>query len=176
MELGGPDDVRLDTLLPRDIARLDWVDTAMYRKSVAAELNRCINGAGEYLALRAPDGSVVAKAAIDFDLRPESGLILQVITHPAFRRQGLATRLLEVAEGRLAERGIERAELNVELRNTAARSLYEGLGYRETGRSMETVMALCARGTRKMTIDRPVAAMAKPIPPRGSASLPSTNL
>lgn len=49
---------------------------------------------------------------------------------PSYRSQGLGTRLLEVAEQDLAQRGFTWAVLNVGRDNLDARRLYERLGYR----------------------------------------------
>jgi len=49
---------------------------------------------------------------------------------PEFRRQGIATRLVTLAETRARQHGLDRCSLSVEVDNDAACSLYERLGYR----------------------------------------------
>ncbi|MCI0521035.1 MAG: GNAT family N-acetyltransferase [Chloroflexi bacterium] len=49
---------------------------------------------------------------------------------PAFRGQGLGTRMLDEVEGDLARRGYRAVVLNVNQENSEARLLYERLGYR----------------------------------------------
>jgi len=49
---------------------------------------------------------------------------------PGFRRQGIATRLMTLAETKARQRGLDRCSLSVEVDNDAACRLYERLGYR----------------------------------------------
>jgi len=49
---------------------------------------------------------------------------------PAYRSQGIGTRLLQAVEDDLAMRGFSRVVLNVSRINRGARRLYERLGYR----------------------------------------------
>lgn len=51
----------------------------------------------------------------------------------ACRRQGLARRLLESVRAEVAREGVEEVWLEVRVSNTAARTLYESLGYRVAG-------------------------------------------
>jgi ribosomal protein S18 acetylase RimI-like enzyme len=51
----------------------------------------------------------------------------------AQRRRGIAQRLSEAAEELVRARGYDRIALDVDVENTAARALYEKLGYRERG-------------------------------------------
>jgi ribosomal protein S18 acetylase RimI-like enzyme len=50
---------------------------------------------------------------------------------PAFRRRGVARRLLARAEHRAAEAGLEGVSLDTGLQNAPARALYEAAGYHE---------------------------------------------
>jgi ribosomal protein S18 acetylase RimI-like enzyme len=49
---------------------------------------------------------------------------------PAYRSQGIGTRLLQSVEADLTRRGFRRVVLNVSRENHSARRLYERLGYR----------------------------------------------
>lgn len=60
--------------------------------------------------------------------------ILTIATDPALKRTGMARQLLGGLMSRLGERGIGRITLDVAEDNTAARRLYEGLGFTEDGR------------------------------------------
>ncbi len=51
---------------------------------------------------------------------------------PAYRRQGLATRLLQHVLGEAGARGVRRATLEVRASNQAALKLYERLGFSVT--------------------------------------------
>lgn len=54
--------------------------------------------------------------------------------HPAFRREGLGTRLMQTVEMDLVERGYKEITLNVTLTNTGALRLYLELGYKVIGK------------------------------------------
>jgi ribosomal protein S18 acetylase RimI-like enzyme len=76
------------------------------------------------------DGELVGNVS----LTRESGArglwsISNVAVLPAFRRQGIARRLVEAAIGRAIERGAQRLALEVQVDNEAARQLYLTLGF-----------------------------------------------
>lgn len=60
--------------------------------------------------------------------------LLQIAIDPAWRRQGLAQRLLQQAQTELAAAGIVRLLLEVRLSNQPAVQLYRRLGFSEDGR------------------------------------------
>ena len=60
--------------------------------------------------------------------------ILTLATDPAHRRKGLARALVTALAAGLAAQGVARLHLEVACDNTAARALYDGLGFVETGR------------------------------------------
>jgi ribosomal-protein-alanine N-acetyltransferase len=64
---------------------------------------------------------------------PGEGEIVNVAVHPAFRRRGIARRLLKrlLEEGRDAQ--VERFILEVRRSNENAVALYEGLGFQTLG-------------------------------------------
>jgi ribosomal protein S18 acetylase RimI-like enzyme len=57
------------------------------------------------------------------------GLVSDVCVLPAFRRLGLATKLLDALEARLAATGVSRIRLSAVAGNAPARSAYERAGY-----------------------------------------------
>ncbi len=59
--------------------------------------------------------------------------VLNVATAPAFRRRGLARRLLAEAMDRCRPLGLERVLLEVRVSNAAAIALYESHGFRRDG-------------------------------------------
>ena len=71
----------------------------------------------------------------------DEGYINNVAVRPEARRQGVATALLQ----ELRRQGGELAFITLEVResNQGARTLYDGLGYREAGRRREIGRASC---------------------------------
>ena len=59
--------------------------------------------------------------------------LLRIAVDPARRGQGLARTLLTACEAELATAGIRDLHLEVRVSNAAARSLYAGAGWRESG-------------------------------------------
>ncbi len=59
--------------------------------------------------------------------------IMNLATHPCYRRMGVARTLLEHAIAHSAKIGVRNGILEVRSRNTAARCLYDSLGFRAVG-------------------------------------------
>ena len=59
----------------------------------------------------------------------DEGNIVNIATHPDYRRRGLATAVMRELESRLKERGVEIVFLEVRQSNIPARTLYEKEGY-----------------------------------------------
>jgi GNAT superfamily N-acetyltransferase len=97
--------------------------------------------AGEYQAwfAVAPDGAVVAGAGLWLMDWPPlmtaggkwRGIILNVYTEPAYRRQGLARRLMLVAMDWCEKEGVEGVILHA---SAEGRPLYESLGFEPTNK------------------------------------------
>jgi ribosomal-protein-alanine acetyltransferase len=62
------------------------------------------------------------------------GHILTIDVAPAYRRKGIAQKLLQEIETILRERGIRECRLEVRENNTAALNLYQKLGYTKIGK------------------------------------------
>ncbi len=77
------------------------------------------------------DGKIAGFVAVDVRAREKLAWIATIGVLPEYRRQGLATALLEACEARLR---VARIKLSVRASNAAAQSLYQRLGYREVGR------------------------------------------
>jgi len=63
----------------------------------------------------------------------DDGHILNLAVHPDFRRQGLATRLMEEILNASGEKGCRVFYLEVRGSNTEARTFYERLGFKIAG-------------------------------------------
>ena len=66
-----------------------------------------------------------------FRLLAGEGEVLRIGTLPSYRRRGFAKALLEHFEARGKKEGLQKIFLEVRQGNTAARRLYEGMGFRE---------------------------------------------
>jgi ribosomal-protein-alanine N-acetyltransferase len=88
------------------------------------------NRLAHYLVVRA-DGRVVAYAGMW--LMVDEAHITTFAVHPAWRRQGIAARLLLVLLDLALGRHAREATLEVRLSNIAARRLYEKFGFRPVG-------------------------------------------
>lgn len=70
-----------------------------------------------------------------WSLAPPAGEaeLLRIAVEPSQRGQGLARALLDACEAGLAAEGIQDLHLEVRVSNAAARALYRGADWRETG-------------------------------------------
>jgi ribosomal protein S18 acetylase RimI-like enzyme len=91
---------------------------------------------GENLMLVADiNGFPAAQAWVDLERKRDQdiGIIWAVRVLPLLQGLGLGTRLINIAESLLANRGIGISELSVEQTNVGAHRLYERLGYTPAG-------------------------------------------
>jgi ribosomal protein S18 acetylase RimI-like enzyme len=77
------------------------------------------------------DGRLVGTARVELAERPYFRIadIRRVYVAPEWRRRGVATRLMAVAERAAADAGAKEARLSVVAENDAALRLYQALGY-----------------------------------------------
>jgi GNAT superfamily N-acetyltransferase len=119
----------------QDIGRLD-ADRAAAMMDLLAPILRTMLARGDYIGWLAvtDDGAVAAGAGVHIRPllpRPETlvgreALVVNVYVQPAYRRQGLARRLMEAIIAWSRERGIERVALHA---SSMGRPLYESLGF-----------------------------------------------
>jgi len=97
------------------------------------------NAAGEasvmYVAEDAGRWIALAGGMRDTCGAEEVAHLISMWVDPAYRGQGLGRQLVERVVGWAGGRGLRRIELWVTAHNTAARALYAGCGFRETGES-----------------------------------------
>jgi ribosomal-protein-alanine N-acetyltransferase len=75
-----------------------------------------------------------AIASVDIGRTAPIGHVLTVDITPAYRRKGIAQKILHEIEALFKERGIKEAVLEVREDNVAALNLYQKLGYKKVGR------------------------------------------
>lgn len=125
----GVERLAISELVEADLALIGWSGSPLHVRHVARELERATNGEAEYLAVRAPDGTPIAKCGIDLVAVPGVGIIHQLATRADLQGLGIGTRLIAGAEGRIRGHGLMTAMVSVERDNRRARALYERLGY-----------------------------------------------
>ncbi|MEW6567480.1 MAG: GNAT family N-acetyltransferase [Chloroflexota bacterium] len=121
---------------PGDLPAMEWEGEyrryrRLYRQAMA-EAN-----AGRYRILLAEaDRQVVGQVLVRLGVAPpqlgdpaDAGYLHALRVRPAYRNQGLGSRLISEAETLLRRQGYRRVALAVAKDNTAARRLYERLGY-----------------------------------------------
>jgi ribosomal-protein-alanine acetyltransferase len=75
-----------------------------------------------------------AIARVDIGRNTSFGHILTVDIAPAYRRKGIAQKLLQEIETIFREKGIKECRLEVREDNIAALNLYQKLGYKKVGK------------------------------------------
>lgn len=74
------------------------------------------------------DGQLVGNISA-FRCGPDLWVLANVVTHPAWRRQGIAQTLLRLTLQDLGRRGARQVQLQVRAENGAAQRIYRGLGF-----------------------------------------------
>ncbi|MCZ4352189.1 GNAT family N-acetyltransferase [Roseovarius aestuarii] len=91
-----------------------------------AEFAALLTGPG-ILTLGDARGFILSRQVLD------EGEVLTLVTDPAYRRQGIARRMLALSEEKLYLQGATRQFLEVAAGNTPARALYAESGYAQIG-------------------------------------------
>lgn len=86
-------------------------------------------GGADYLAVRAPDGSPIAKCLIAYAPGELSAEIGELAVRDDVQGMGIGTWLIRAAGKRIQARGMQWAVLGVEVEDVRRRVLYERLGY-----------------------------------------------
>ena len=77
------------------------------------------------------DGRLAAYGGCEFVLDEAS--IVNIATHPDFRRRGCASAIIDALEEFLSSKNVQNIFLEVRVSNMPARTLYEGKGFRTVG-------------------------------------------
>lgn len=119
----------IDDLTVNDLSRISWSGNPAHIRSVAERLEAVARLEAEYLAVRAPDGSPIAKCLIDYSLADAEAEIAQLAVHPDLQGLGIGSYLVAAAERRIHERGKRWSVIGVDVAESRPRALYERLGY-----------------------------------------------
>ncbi|MEV6412004.1 GNAT family N-acetyltransferase [Kribbella sp. NPDC051718] len=122
-------ELRVRDLVDADLVDCGFAGSALHLEQVAKELERARRGEVDYLAVCAKADLPLAIGGVDYVPHPDAGSLWQFGVHPALQSCGIGTVLIGAAEQRIKDRGLDRAEIGVELSNPRARKLYERLGY-----------------------------------------------
>ena len=133
------EDIDLLVSLRLDYIRADWGSlTAEAEGTIATQFRSYLMEhlpAGDFAAVLAMEGeTVMAAAYLVISEKPANpvypngitGLILNVLTYPAYRRRGIATRLLEALIAEARQAGVSCLELSA---TEDGMPLYEKLGF-----------------------------------------------
>jgi GNAT superfamily N-acetyltransferase len=140
-------------LTPED---LEFVDNRL-------PLHRLDQPGGEYLVAW-EDGEPVGHAHLDWRHDPPE--LQDVFVPEQYRRRGIAARLSGAAEERVHARGFDQIALDVDVKNTPARALYEKLGYRERGTPPRRQAGTILLRGEPFTFDVMLLDLVKELPPR----------
>ncbi|MEV8377711.1 GNAT family N-acetyltransferase [Kribbella sp. NPDC056861] len=116
-------------LTDADLPYCGFAGTKLHLTQVATQLDRARRGETDYLAVCAKPDQPLAIGGVDYAPHPGAGSLWQLAVHPALQSCGIGTVLIKAAEQRIRDRGLDRAEIGVELSNPRAQALYERLGY-----------------------------------------------
>lgn len=125
-----PDDISALVAIDAAVSASPW--QAMHFASACREGDVAAGSrAAEYALVVEVEGEVAGFVVISIVLDEAS--ILNIAVKPSLQRRGLALALLRAAQAAIRESGGKRCLLEVRESNTAARRLYEKLGYRVDG-------------------------------------------
>lgn len=114
-------------MTPDDLSRIHHACFTAPRPWSASEIAELLAQTGVFLT-EAPSGFAMARVIAD------EAEILTVAVDPKTRRRGIGRQLMSDLIAEAAERGAASLFLEVAETNTAARALYDTLGFRQTGR------------------------------------------
>jgi ribosomal-protein-alanine N-acetyltransferase len=121
---------------PRDLENLCALDRQCFPAKIAypiETMRETIEREGAFTLIAEEPSGRIAAFVIAGRGSPRIGYVATLDVDPGFRRQGLATRLMQAAEERLA--GLEMRKIRLETATAnPARRLFEKLGYARVGK------------------------------------------
>jgi len=118
---------------------------------------------GKFIAKIIHKGEEVVAAYIIFWVVADEAHILNIATHPDFRRRGIARALLSFTLSRLKEKGVREIFLEVRRSNAPAQKLYHDFGFKKIGiregyygnnNEDAIIMALEVKGQHRINLKR----------------------
>ena len=93
-----------------------------------------IRSGGDFVVALGGGELIAMGGLLPISISGEVGEIKRMRVHPARQRQGLGRLILDSLEERAGDLGFDTIQLDTTAGQVAARRLYEGAGYEETGR------------------------------------------
>lgn len=115
------------------LAACPWAGSSTHRGYIAQALRCADKGEVDFLALADDNGELVSMGGVDYTRDPHTPTLWMVATDPARRSLGYGSALIAALEQAAAWRGHAQMRLLVEDNNPRAYTLYQRLGYHDTG-------------------------------------------
>ena len=116
-------------LAPQDLRWLDGLSRISGASLTLQSMANGLPGAGEATGqVYYHDGQLVGNVSA-FRCGRDVWVVANVVTHPAWRGQGIASRLMRLAIQDLGRRGAHQLQLQVRADNLAAQKVYASLGF-----------------------------------------------
>lgn len=125
--------VRFRSLLPADVADLDWSGGPVHIREVARAWQESLAGDVLLLVGSLDNGRLVALGGVDFRLDRDAGRLWMLAVEERLQSLGIGQRLIAALEAEVLRRSRLLARLAVELDNPRAAALYRRLGYADQG-------------------------------------------
>jgi ribosomal protein S18 acetylase RimI-like enzyme len=122
-------DVTIRDMQSSDVPAMGWSGSPRHVKQLGDQLARARAGAVDYVVACLPSGRVVGKGGVDYEAVPGAGTLWQFAVLAPLQSCGIGSALILQCERRIRDRGLHRAEIDVENDNPRAQALYERLGY-----------------------------------------------
>jgi ribosomal protein S18 acetylase RimI-like enzyme len=130
-------DVQIRPARAEDLEALEWMGLFTPHRSIIRTTFRAQERGEALMLLGIAGGFPIAQVWIDFerDRARQVAAIWAVRTFSPLQGSGIGARMMAAAEDAIRARGLERAELQVERDNAAAKRFYRKLGWRPARRA-----------------------------------------
>jgi ribosomal protein S18 acetylase RimI-like enzyme len=134
--------IQIRPLVEQDLPGLEWDGEYIHFRRLFAQSFRDVQRGRSYVWVAVdPPEKLIGQVFIQLVSRVRSDVangisrayLYSIRIREGYRNGGLGTRLMDVAEQDLVDRGFSRAYLNVAKENTAGLRFYQRLGYRIVG-------------------------------------------
>ena len=138
--------VRLRSVGGYDLGPLTALDHAVFEppyQLTSGELVELMVTSGDFILADDPETGMVGYACAD--VVGDTGQIIRLAVHPAARKQGIGSALLNDALAYCQSNGAHRVTINTQESNTVSLSLYEQFGFHRVGRRVPLLVREVSR-------------------------------